>query len=114
MSIRMGGQWGFVLTSARCQGNGNTDPERKKRWAELFDQLDLNKDGRIDVVELRTGLASRGLSRASVDKIVHAGDTNQDGELDFEEFTQYLRTHERQLKLVFSSLDRNNDVCILR
>ncbi|KAG7281926.1 hypothetical protein CRUP_002984, partial [Coryphaenoides rupestris] len=110
-------------TAARCQESGaannnnknntttttTTDPERKKRWAELFDQLDLNKDGRIDIVELRTGLASRGLSRSAVDKIVRAGDTNQDGELDFEEFTQYLRTHERRLKLMFSSLDRNND-----
>lgn len=42
-------------------------------------------------------------------QIIQAGDTNQDGELDFEEFTQYLRTHERRLKLMFSSLDRNND-----
>uniref|UniRef100_A0AAQ5XX00 EF-hand domain-containing protein n=1 Tax=Amphiprion ocellaris TaxID=80972 RepID=A0AAQ5XX00_AMPOC len=42
-------------------------------------------------------------------QIVEAGDTNQDGVLDFEEFTQYLRAHEKQLKLMFRSLDRNND-----
>uniref|UniRef100_A0AAR2LIT7 Solute carrier family 25 member 23a n=1 Tax=Pygocentrus nattereri TaxID=42514 RepID=A0AAR2LIT7_PYGNA len=42
-------------------------------------------------------------------QIVRAGDTNQDGQLDFEEFTQYLRAHEKRLKLMFSSLDRNND-----
>ncbi|XP_045902423.1 calcium-binding mitochondrial carrier protein SCaMC-1-like isoform X4 [Micropterus dolomieu] len=41
--------------------------------------------------------------------MVQAGDTNQDGVLDFEEFTQYLRTHEKQLKIMFSNLDRNND-----
>lgn len=29
--------------------------------------------------------------------------------LDFEEFTQYLRTHEQQLKVMFRSLDKNND-----
>uniref|UniRef100_A0AAQ6AIJ0 EF-hand domain-containing protein n=1 Tax=Amphiprion ocellaris TaxID=80972 RepID=A0AAQ6AIJ0_AMPOC len=83
--------------------------DREKRWAELFDQLDLNKDGRIDIRELRTGLAGRGLSRGSLERIVEAGDTNQDGVLDFEEFTQYLRAHEKQLKLMFRSLDRNND-----
>lgn len=42
-------------------------------------------------------------------QLVEAGDTNQDGVLDFEEFTQYLRTHEKELKLMFRSLDKNND-----
>lgn len=96
---------------AHCQDRKppGPDQERKKRWAELFDQLDVNKDGRIDILELRAGLASRGLSKGTVDRIVEAGDTNQDGVLDFEEFTQYLHTHEKQLKLMFSHLDRNND-----
>lgn len=49
-------------TWARCQDNGVSDPEREKRWAELFDQLDLNKDGRIDVNELRSGLTAWGIS----------------------------------------------------
>ncbi|XP_060755146.1 mitochondrial adenyl nucleotide antiporter SLC25A23 isoform X2 [Neoarius graeffei] len=42
-------------------------------------------------------------------QIVREGDTNQDGQLDFEEFTQYLRKHEKRLRLMFRSLDRNND-----
>lgn len=96
---------------ARCQGSeaSGPDQEREKRWAELFDQMDLNKDGRIDIRELRAGLAGRGLSSRSLERLVEAGDTNQDGVLDFEEFTQYLRAHEKQLKLMFRSLDRNND-----
>ncbi|XP_055081737.1 calcium-binding mitochondrial carrier protein SCaMC-1 isoform X2 [Periophthalmus magnuspinnatus] len=96
---------------AHCQQNGSPglDKEREKRWAELFDQFDLNKDGHIDISELRTGLAARGLSRGSVEKIVAAGDTNQDGVLDVEEFMQYLRDHEKQLKIMFRSLDKNND-----
>ncbi|XP_034542904.1 calcium-binding mitochondrial carrier protein SCaMC-1 [Notolabrus celidotus] len=85
------------------------DQERQKRWAELFDQLDLNKDGHIDISELRAGLAGRGLSRGSLEKMVKAGDTNKDGVLDFDEFIHYLHAHEKQLKLMFKSLDRNND-----
>lgn len=56
-------------TWARCQDNGVSDPEREKRWAELFDQLDLNKDGRIDVNELRTGLTAWGVVRSEVDEV---------------------------------------------
>ncbi|KAJ8398713.1 hypothetical protein AAFF_G00419100 [Aldrovandia affinis] len=97
-------------TQAQCQDNSATDPEREKRWAELFQQLDLNKDGRIDVNEMRIGLAARGFLRDNVEEqIVRAGDTNNDGQLDFKEFTEYLRVHEKELRLMFRSLDNNND-----
>ncbi|XP_041431169.1 calcium-binding mitochondrial carrier protein SCaMC-2 isoform X5 [Xenopus laevis] len=42
-------------------------------------------------------------------KIVKAGDKDQDGQLDFEEFVHYLRDHEKKLRLVFKSLDKKND-----
>lgn len=44
-----------------------------------------------------------------IQQIVRAGDVNHDGQLDFEEFTEYLRSHEKRLRLMFRSLDRNND-----
>uniref|UniRef100_UPI0037E993CC mitochondrial adenyl nucleotide antiporter SLC25A24 isoform X1 n=3 Tax=Semicossyphus pulcher TaxID=241346 RepID=UPI0037E993CC len=106
----MGPRWTW-FPRVHCQDREPPGPEqeRQKHWAELFDQLDVNKDGHIDISELRTGLAGRGLSRGSLERMVKAGDTNKDGVLDFEEFTQYLHTHEKQLKLMFRSLDRNND-----
>uniref|UniRef100_A0A673WPZ8 EF-hand domain-containing protein n=1 Tax=Salmo trutta TaxID=8032 RepID=A0A673WPZ8_SALTR len=51
---------------ARCQED--VDPEREKQWVELFNELDLNSDGVIDIHELRVGLAKRGLSRRAVDR----------------------------------------------
>lgn len=37
------------------------------------------------------------------------GDENNDGCLDFNEFTKYLKEHEMKLWLTFTSLDRNDD-----
>ncbi|XP_062874815.1 calcium-binding mitochondrial carrier protein SCaMC-3b [Trichomycterus rosablanca] len=96
-------------TRARCKENGASGADRRKRWTELFDQLDLNKDGRIDINELRVGLAAWGVVRPDVDEVVRVSDTNHDGLLDFEEFTQYLHAHEKELRLMFHSLDHNND-----
>lgn len=46
---------------------------------------------------------------SSLQKIVSSGDQNKDGSLDFNEFSKYLKGHEKKLWLTFKSLDKNND-----
>lgn len=36
-------------------------------------------------------------------------DVSKSGDLDLNEFLEYLQEHEKQLKIVFSSLDENKD-----
>uniref|UniRef100_A0A8C5GBL6 Calcium-binding mitochondrial carrier protein SCaMC-1-like n=1 Tax=Gouania willdenowi TaxID=441366 RepID=A0A8C5GBL6_GOUWI len=83
---------------------------KKSSYQDLFTSLDTNKDGKVDVAELRAGLQARGVFRqGAAQKIVSSGDQNKDGSLDFNEFTKYLKEHEKKLRLTFKSLDRNND-----
>lgn len=73
----MGHQWRRLLL-VHCQAGRSPglEQEREKRWAELFEQLDLNKDGRIDILELQTGLSGQGLSKGSAEKVSSLQDSN--------------------------------------
>ncbi|XP_036097448.1 calcium-binding mitochondrial carrier protein SCaMC-3 isoform X2 [Molossus molossus] len=88
------------------------DAERRQRWGRLFEELDRNKDGRVDVNELRQGLARLGggdSDRGAQQGLSPEGGADPGGGLDLEEFTQYLQEREQRLLLLFHSLDRNQD-----
>ncbi|XP_077412089.1 mitochondrial adenyl nucleotide antiporter SLC25A24-like isoform X1 [Vanacampus margaritifer] len=94
-----------LLPTARCW-----DADSQRSYQDLFEKLDTNKDGKVDVAELRAGLKAMGVFRqGAAQKIVMSGDKNKDGSLDFHEFTRYLKEHEKKLRLTFKSLDRNDD-----
>ncbi|XP_077415676.1 mitochondrial adenyl nucleotide antiporter SLC25A23-like isoform X1 [Vanacampus margaritifer] len=93
----------------KVENGTSVEAERKRRYADLFAQLDLNRDGRVDISELRIGLAARGLHQGEAEEIVLESDINHDGLLDFQEFSQYLQAQEKRLWLMFHKLDRNND-----
>ncbi|KAM5162492.1 mitochondrial adenyl nucleotide antiporter SLC25A24-like [Callospermophilus lateralis] len=97
---------GFVLPAAACQSEDDYF-----RYQILFEDLDRNGDGVVDIKELKEGLEywSSSFGKDSEKDILKAGDANQDSGLDFGEFVRYLEDHEKKMKLAFKSLDKNND-----
>jgi len=41
--------------------------------------------------------------------VLRKADTSKSSDISFSEFVEYMREHERKLKLAFSDLDRNKD-----
>lgn len=68
------------------------DTDLEAEIAEAFKVFDRNGDGKISAAELRHVLTSIGekLSDADVDQMIREADTNNDGEIDIQEFTQLL------------------------
>ncbi|XP_052587715.1 calcium-binding mitochondrial carrier protein SCaMC-1 isoform X6 [Peromyscus californicus insignis] len=97
---------GFVLPPAACQSDYD-----RLAYEILFEDLDRNGDGVVDILELRDGLHnwSSSFGSNSEKEIFQNADSNADQALDFEEFVQYLQDHEKKMKLAFKSLDKNND-----
>ncbi|XP_050602380.1 calcium-binding mitochondrial carrier protein SCaMC-1-like isoform X2 [Macaca thibetana thibetana] len=96
----------FVLEAVACQ-----DDEDYLRYGILFEDLDRNGDGVVDITELQEGLRnwSSAFDPNSEEIIFKSGDTNDDLVLDFGEFMRYLQDHEKKMRLAFNSLDKNND-----
>ncbi|XP_034386951.1 calcium-binding mitochondrial carrier protein SCaMC-1 [Cyclopterus lumpus] len=95
----------LFFTDCRCAEDASNV------YDELFAKLDTNKDGKVDVAELKAGLAAMGIAtgKGAAQKIISSGDKDKDDGLDFNEFSKYLREHEKKLRLTFKSLDKNND-----
>ncbi|CAG0924263.1 unnamed protein product, partial [Notodromas monacha] len=84
-----------------------------KSWSydSLFKKLDFRNSGKINIEDIQKGSRNIGLpvdeSEASV--LVNLGDKDASGDVDREEFVQYMTKHEQQLKKAFDTLDTNHD-----
>ncbi|XP_076822174.1 mitochondrial adenyl nucleotide antiporter SLC25A25-like [Clavelina lepadiformis] len=86
-------------------------PEKEKYYRQIFDKLDVDNDGRVDVDELKQAYRELGLLQVpgQAERFVTASDKNKDGELDVTEFVKYLHEHEMKLRLMFKQMDRDKD-----
>ncbi|XP_050450565.1 calcium-binding mitochondrial carrier protein SCaMC-2 isoform X1 [Cataglyphis hispanica] len=82
------------------------DEERLER---LFQTLDLDGNGRIDVLDLSRALREVGVHTQYAQKFLTSSDSTKSGDISLAEFIHYVREHEKNLRLQFSNLDKNKD-----
>ncbi|KAG8231093.1 hypothetical protein J437_LFUL011061 [Ladona fulva] len=83
--------------------------EEEERLGKLFKQLDIDGNGRIDIHDLSVALKEFGVHHGYAKKFIERSDQNKSGDVSLAEFIHYVREHEKNLRLVFSHLDKNKD-----
>lgn len=84
-----------------------------KEMRQVFDKIDLNKDGKISLGELQALLEALGKEnpKAEAKEMMQVADTNKDGYIDFSEF---MEVHRKGIKMsdiqsAFWMFDQNGD-----
>ncbi|OWF41122.1 calcium-binding mitochondrial carrier protein SCaMC-2-like [Mizuhopecten yessoensis] len=83
--------------------------EESKKYQELFNKLDVNSDGRIDIADLTSSLTEMNVPLGQAQEFLKKHDANKDGQIDFAEFLKYVTVHDQQLRLYFKKIDTNQD-----
>ncbi|XP_055912517.1 mitochondrial adenyl nucleotide antiporter SLC25A25 isoform X1 [Eupeodes corollae] len=83
--------------------------EDEERLEKLFNSLDRDGNGKIDIHDLSDALKEFGLSSVYAENFLKQSDKTQSGDVGLAEFVHYVREHEKNLRLQFSHLDKNRD-----
>ncbi|KAL9699613.1 hypothetical protein quinque_003054 [Culex quinquefasciatus] len=81
----------------------------EERLEKIFNKLDRDGNGRIDIHDLSEALREFGLSHQYAERFLKQSDQTQSGDVGLAEFIHYVREHEKNLRLQFTHLDKNRD-----
>ncbi|XP_030761167.1 calcium-binding mitochondrial carrier protein SCaMC-2 [Sitophilus oryzae] len=82
--------------------------EDEERLEKLFIKLDKNGNGKIDIHDLTVALQEHGMHERYAEKFIKNSRTSSEF-LSLADFIYYVREHEKNLRLHFSSMDKNRD-----
>lgn len=83
--------------------------EDEERLGNIFKSLDVDGNGKIDIHDLSVALQEFGLHHKYAQSFIERADANQSKDVSLAEFIQYVREHEKNLRLGFSHIDKNQD-----
>ena len=89
----------------------DSKPPKEKEKTPLISKEEIlgrNTEFLVEAREMKPGSLVI-TDHPSLWQIVRQGDSNHDGTLDFQEFSEYLRANEKRLSLMFDNVDRNHD-----
>lgn len=83
------------------------EPARQERIRRIFDSLDLNGNGKLEVREVQQALNELGLPSGKnyVAELLQNYDRTGDGEITYDEFVRYVATKEAAIKRAFQRMD---------
>ncbi|KAK6506389.1 hypothetical protein TWF506_011302 [Arthrobotrys conoides] len=94
---------------------GEEEPERARRarLLRLFETLDTNQQGQLDLEGLRNGLKRINHPLQNADKMLQdlmdICDTSGDGFIQFDEFVVFMEATEQHLRGLFNAIDRDKN-----
>lgn len=86
-------------------------PEKEKKIREMYDRLDADNDGSIDIRDLTQALASQTphIPTAMAPKLLARMTPENSDRVTIADFTNYVLAHEARLAEVFDQIDSNRD-----
>ncbi|TKA75506.1 hypothetical protein B0A55_04658 [Friedmanniomyces simplex] len=93
--------------------DGESTEQREARLRDLWGRLDVRKKGSLDMPALKSGLQSINHPLKDADTLIRdmlgACDINHDGQITYDEFVRFCEETERQLKMLFDTIDRDKN-----
>lgn len=86
-------------------------PEKEKKIREMYDRLDADNDGSIDIRDLTQALASQTphIPTTMAPKLLARMKPEDSDRVTIADFTNYVLAHEARLAEVFDQIDSNRD-----
>ncbi|KAK5165463.1 uncharacterized protein LTR77_008992 [Saxophila tyrrhenica] len=85
--------------------------QREERLKELWHTLDTKRSGRLDITDLKVGLAKMNHPLKDADGLIRdmltACDIDHDGQITYDEFVKFCNQTEKELWAVFQTIDRD-------